>query len=370
MGLFDRFKKKAEELYNDVTSSIQGFMNRNEKVEAVSTIPTAPIDTGTNTTTTAIKETIKEIKPKVIEPEVPKFIAPVVDKNAHLTFFKDEAYLSSLDSLKHLMKSKDLSELESERSQQTIQIIKGTLYSLDDKTSFVNDVEYNVKKDELRDIVKAFSNKIQTMRFEHESLDQLERASMHLGAKDSRSPDEGTLMHRIKSWSQIKERVDRYGNDYDFQSDKVKNAVLGFKEDVKNNPYITCSKLMDGETITNRLDLDNLSTLRNLKNEFSQHNTNGPTFKKMLEGIKAYKDFEKLDDSFKTPRMQETADNFRAKAEVFCKIAESLQKTGNIPALDKGLDLVSAFEKQVAEFDKKHPRVNNEGPSRQKSTIS
>lgn len=192
-----------------------------------------------------------------------------------------------LPSLKE--KSKDLSELDSERSQNTIQIIKGTLSSLDNKVSFVNDVKYNVKKDELRDIVKAFSNKIQTIRFEYESLDQLESANMHLGLKDSQSPDEGTLMYRIKSWSQIKDRVDRYADDYEFQSDKVKNAVLGFKENVKDNPYITCARLMEWETNINRIDLDNFARLRSLKTDFETHGVNGPTFKKMLEGIKAYK---------------------------------------------------------------------------------
>lgn len=58
MGLFDRFKKKAEELYNDVTSSIQGFINRNDKVDTVSTIPTTPVG---KSTTTAIDEHLKKI---------------------------------------------------------------------------------------------------------------------------------------------------------------------------------------------------------------------------------------------------------------------------------------------------------------------
>lgn len=58
MGLFDRFKKKAEELYNDVASSIQGFINRNDKVDTVSTIPTTPVGKSTATT---IGEHLKNI---------------------------------------------------------------------------------------------------------------------------------------------------------------------------------------------------------------------------------------------------------------------------------------------------------------------
>jgi hypothetical protein len=68
--------------------------------------------------------------------------------------------------------------------------------------------------------------------------------------------------------------------------------------------------------------------------------------------------------------MQASADNFRAKAEVFCKIADSLQKTGNIPELEKGIDLGPAFNQQITEFDKKHPKIKDEGPSRPKVTVS
>jgi hypothetical protein len=382
MGLFDRFKKKAEELYNNISSSIEGLMKKDNTIETVSVIPTAPIDTGTNTTTITEKEYIKKIATSLNAidnthdlTDIPKF--PILDKgainfdkNAHLTFFKDDNYRMSLDGMKELMKIKDLEFLDSERSQKTVQYMKNMSFSLENKSAFINDVEYNAKFDELKDILKQFSNKIQTMRNEHEVLGQLDGASIHLGTKDSLPPDEGTLMHRINTWTKIKNTVDTFGPEYDFYSNNAEYAIMKQKANVQDNNYITCGKLISAEHEVNRLNLDSLNTLKNLKDEFTQHGVNGQTFKQIIEGIKAYKEFDKLDDSFKTPRMQASADNFRAKAEVFCKIADSLQKTGNIPELEKGIDLGPAFNQQITEFDKKHPKIKDEGPSRPKVTVS
>lgn len=370
MGLFDRFKKKAEEIYNNISSSLESLIKRDENIEKVSTIPTTPIDTGTNTTTTAVKEKPQETKPATVAPIVPETPkAPVVDKNAHLTFFKNNDYLVTLDSVKELMKSRDFEFLESEESKRKVRLLNNMSSSLEHKSAFINDVEYNVKYDELKGIIKQFSNKIQTMRSEHETLERLDSVGFNLGDKNNLPPDEGTLMHRIQAWEKIKNRVDLFGPEYDFYSSTAESKITFYKDNVKDNNYIVCARVMAGESELNKMNLDSLYTMKKLKYEFEQHNIEGPTFKKMLDSINAYKEFEKLDDSFKTPRMQESAKNFRAQAEAFCKIADSLQKTGTIPELDKGLDLVSAFEQEVEKFDRKYPRVNNEKPSTPKVTI-
>lgn len=396
MGLFDRFKKKAEEVFNNISSSLEKFIKKDEKLETVAVIPTAPIDTtavdtGTKSSISTDKEdlaarseAINKINSnnhfptdtpnmenlKNIVKENISVDKVIVDKNSHLTFFKDPEFITHLASMKELMAVRNLDVLETDKSQFVVRYIQNKVAELQSKPSFINDVEYNAKLDDLRDISRSFSNKIQTMRDEHDTLEKLHSVNFNLGDKNSLPPDEGTLMHRIRAWDLVKDRVDRFGPSYEFYTDAAQEAIAKNKADVKDNNYIVCARLLDGQHNINRLDLESFTTLRRLKDEFAKHDVNGPTFKKILDGIQAYKEFDKLDDSFKTPRMLESAKNFRAQGEAFCKIVDSLQKTGTIPELDKGLDLVSAFEQQVAEFDKKHPIANKEIQNHQKPTIS
>lgn len=409
MGLFDRFKKKAEELYNDVASSIQGFINRNDKVDTVSTIPTTPAG---NSTQTAIDEQIKKIinnnnnnavnldsienLPKGIinkdyinhdkkEPigkitlpegfknthnqehlDIPKTVIqkPIIDKDDHLTFFKKPEYISDLAKMKDLMKNRDLDVLESEESQFIVRSIKGMRNSLEHKSSFINDVEYNAKLEELLNINREYSNKIQTMRNEHNIAEKILDEKMLLKDKDSLPPDEVSLLHRISSWNKIKNTVDNYKDYYEFYSEKDEAVIKQAKSDVEDNKYITCAKLISAELTISRLDLDDYNTLKRLKDEFDKDGINGPTFKKVLEGVAAYREFNKMEDNFKTPRMQGTADSFKELGMEFEKIAVSLKETGTIPQLEKGFDIFRDFD----DLESKR-QAKNDAPVRPKATL-
>lgn len=406
MGLFDRFKKKAEELYNDVASSIQGFINRNDKVDTVSTIPTTPVG---KSTATAIDEHLKKIvnnnnntvnldlpkdlinkdyiNPDKKEPagkitapvsedyknvhnavnlDIPKTVIqkPIIDKNDHLTFFKKPEYISDLAKMKDLMKNKDLDLLESEESQFIVRSIKGMRNSLEHKSSFVNDVEYNAKLEELIDINRAYSNKIQTMRNEHDIAEKIVGETMLLKDKNSLPLDEGSLLHRISSWNKVKNTVDNYKDHYEFYSEKDEAIIKQAKSDVEDNKYITCAKLISAETTISRLDLNDYHTLQRLKDEFDKDGINAPTFKKVLEGVAAYREFNKMEDNFKTPRMLGTAESFKEQAMELEKIAVSLQQTGSIPQLEKGFDMFKNFE----DLESKR-QAKNDAPVRPKATL-
>lgn len=365
MGLFDRFKKKAEELYNDVTTSIQGFMNRNDKVDTVSTIPTTPVGKSTSTT---IGEHLQKIDNTYNTDglEIPKIVIqkPIIDKDDHLTFFKKTEYINYLAKMKDLMKNRDLDVLESEESQFIIRSIKGIQKSLEHKTSFVNDVEYNAKLEELLDINKAYSNKIQTMRNEHDIAEKIVSETMILKDKNSLPLDEGTLLHRISTWNKIKNTVDNYKDHYEFYSEKDEAVIKQAKSDVEDNKYITCAKLISAETTISRLDLNDYNTLQRLKDEFDKDGINGSTFKKVLEGVAAYREFNKMEDNFKTPRMLGTAESFKELGIEFEKIAVSLKETGSLPQLEKGFDIFRNFD----DLESKR-QVKNDGPSRPKATL-
>jgi hypothetical protein len=405
MGLFDRFKKKAEELYNNVASSIQGIVNRNEKVDTVSTIPTEPVG---KSTAIAIGEHLKKIdntynlddieipkhllekryiNPDKKQPEgkltapisedfdnihkidhlvLPKGVIkkPIVDKNDHLTFFKKPEYISDLAKMKNLMKNRDLDVLESEESQLIVRAIKGIRNSLEHKSSFVNDVEYNAKLEELIEINRAYSNKIQTMRNEHDVAEKILGETMLLKDKDSLPLDEGTLLHRISGWNRVKNTVDNYKDHYEFYSEKDEAVIKQAKSDVEDNKYITCAKLISAETTLSRLDLNDYHTLQRIKDEFDKDGLNGPTFKKVLEGVAAYREFTKMEDNFKTPRMLGTAESFKELGMEFEKIAVSLQQTGSIPQLEKGFDMFKNFD----DLESKR-QVKNDAPVRPKATL-
>lgn len=403
MGLFDRFKKKAEELYNDVASSIQGFINRNDKVDTVSTTPTTPVG---KSTATAIGEHLKNVDntynidgleiPKTLiqkgyinpdkkEPtgkitmpegfknlhnqdhlDIPKTVIkkPNIDKTDHLTFFQNPEYISDLAKMKDLMKNKDLDLLESEESQFIVRSIKGMRNSLEHKSSFVNDVEYNAKLEELIDINRAYSNKIQTMRNEHDIAEKIVGETMLLKDKNSLPLDEGSLLHRISSWNKVKNTVDNYKDHYEFYSEKDEAIIKQAKSDVEDNKYITCAKLISAETTISRLDLNDYHTLQRLKDQFDKDGINAPTFKKVLEGVAAYREFNKMEDNFKTPRMLGTAESFKELGMEFEKIAVSLQQTGSIPQLEKGFDMFKNFD----DLESKR-QVKNDAPVRPKATL-
>lgn len=76
--------------------------------------------------------------------------------------------------------------------------------------------------------------------------------------------------------------------------------------------------------------LNDISSLNRIQAEFDDNKFEGKTFKVIKDGLKALAEYQKLDSSFKTPRMEEIANKFNDYRLEFTKIAIDLRDTGKI----------------------------------------
>ncbi len=339
MKLFDRFKKKVEDLYENISSSAT---KKEIQAEVVGTIPSAPISNSNSSSSGFISE---------------------ADKRIALQNYANN-FKAEVDKLSRSFNINDFENLNLYISQDDFKNFKKDLYPTDSAKPFVLDFDNRLPPEESERLMKHLIERVELMQSEYDVLKRLDKTSIHLGLKDSLPVDEATLMHRISSWDKIKGTVDLYTPGYKFNTDLAESTIDKYKESLKDNPYIVCSELIKGETALNKIDLDNFVSLKKLKDEFSHSNFDGPIFSNLIKGIDAVTKFEKLDDSFKTERMNSTVYNISSQAEDIRGIISSLKDTGTIPALDKGLDLGTAFAKQYI------PKIKDEDLLRPKPDVS
>lgn len=112
----------------------------------------------------------------------------------------DDEFQSNLDKLKTILRSRDLSFVDNNESKKVAMYLKNTLSTIQESIFFSNDITFNKKYEDLREKLKEYGNKVQTMRNEEEHCNFLKQYSDFTGKKDSLPKDEGTLFHRIESW--------------------------------------------------------------------------------------------------------------------------------------------------------------------------
>ena len=243
----------------------------------------------------------------------------------------DDEFQSNLDKLKTILRSRDLSFVDNNESKTVAMYLKKTLSTIQESIFFSSDITFNKKYEDLRDKLKEYGNKVQTMRNEEEHCNFLKQYSDFTGKKDDLPKDEGSLFHRIESWGLIKKEVDKYNLDnYEFYSESSEKQIIQHKKDLVDNNYIICSRLKNAQFFTSNLMLTDISSLNRIQSEFDDNKFEGKTFKVIKDGLKALAEYQKLDSSFKTPRMEEIANKFNDYRLEFTKIAIDLRDTGKI----------------------------------------
>lgn len=76
----------------------------------------------------------------------------------------DDEFQSNLDKLKTILRSRDLSFVDNNESKTVAMYLKKTLSTIQESIFFSSDITFNKKYEDLRDKLKEYGNKVQTMR--------------------------------------------------------------------------------------------------------------------------------------------------------------------------------------------------------------